>query len=78
MEHYKVTLSEQERAELQDIPGKCTHAAPKVINALILSNCDQSRERTERPRTSDSAAMRCVSQRQVDRIKKKFFLEGLA
>ena len=33
MEHYKVTLSEQERAELQDIAGKGTHAASKVINA---------------------------------------------
>jgi len=32
MEHYKVTLSEQERAELQDIAGKGTHAAQKVIN----------------------------------------------
>ncbi|MBG6078254.1 hypothetical protein IWX85_004113, partial [Polaromonas sp. CG_9.11] len=31
MEHYKVTLSEQERAELQGIAGKGTHAASKVI-----------------------------------------------
>ena len=42
MEHYKVTLSEQERVELQAIVGKGTHAAPKIINALILLNCDQS------------------------------------
>ena len=77
MEHYKVTLSEQERVELQGIAGKGTHAASKVINALILLNCDQSGERTERPRTSDIAAMLCVSERKVDRIKKKFVLEGL-
>ncbi len=32
MEHYKVTLSAQERAELQGIAGKGTHAASKVIN----------------------------------------------
>ena len=51
MEHYKVTLSEQERVELQAIAGKGTHAASKVINALILLNFDQSGERTERPRT---------------------------
>ena len=43
MEHYKVTLSEQERAELQEIAGKGTHAASKFINALILLNCDQAR-----------------------------------
>nr|WP_181374849.1 IS630 family transposase [Polaromonas sp. H6N] len=78
MEHYKVTLSEQERAELQDITGKGTHAASKVINALILLNCDQAGERAERPRTCDIAAMLCVSERKVDRIKKKFVLEGLA
>ena len=73
----KVTLTEQERSELQGIAGKGTHAASKVINALILRNCDQSRERTERPRTCDIAAMLCVSERKVDRIKKKFVLEGL-
>lgn len=77
MEHYKVTLSEQERAELQEITSKGTHAASKVINALILLNCDQGGGRTERPRTSDIAAMLCVSERKVDRIKKKFVLEGL-
>ena len=77
MEHYKVTLSEQERAELQEIAAKGTHAASKVINALILLNCDQSRGRTERPRTCDIAVMLCVSERKVDRIKKTFGLEGL-
>ena len=77
MEDYKVTLSEQERGELQAIAGKGTHAASKVINALILLNCDQSGERTERARTSDVAAMLCVSERKVYRVKKTFVLEGL-
>jgi len=77
MEHYKVTLSEQERCELQDIAGKGTHAASKLINALILLNCDQSGGCAERARTCDIAAMLCVSERKVDRIKKKFVLEGL-
>ena len=77
MEHYKVTLSKQERAELQGIAGKGTHAASKVINALILLNCDQAGGRAERPRTCDIAAMLCVSERKVDRVKKKFVQEGL-
>ena len=77
MEHYKVTLSEQERAELQGIAGKGTHAAQKVINALILLNCDQSGGCAERARTCDIAAMLCVSERKVDRVKKKFVQEGL-
>ena len=56
---------------------KGTHTASKVINALILRNCDQSRERTELPRTSDIATILCVSERKVDWIKKKFVLAGL-
>ena len=36
MKHYKVIMSEHERVELQDIAGKGTHAASKVINVLIL------------------------------------------
>ena len=77
MEHYKVTLSEQERVELQGIAGKGTHAAAKGINALILLNCDQAGDRTERPRTCDIATMPCVSERKVNRVKKKFVQEGL-
>ena len=77
MEHYKVTLSVEERAQLQDIASKGTHAAAKVINALILLNCDQSGERTERPRSSDIAAMLGVSERKIERLKKKFVQEGL-
>jgi len=77
MEHYKVTLSEQERADLQDIASKGTHAAPKIINALILLNCDQSGGRSERPRSRDIASMLGVSERKIDRLKKKFVQEGL-
>lgn len=77
MEHYKVTLSDQERAELQGITSKGTHAASKVINALILLNCDQGGGRVERRRTCDIAQMLCVSERKVDRVKRKFVLEGL-
>ena len=59
------------------IAGKGTHAAQKVINALILLNCDQSGGCAERARTCDIAAMLCVSERKVDRLKKKFVQEGL-
>lgn len=75
--HYKVTLSKQERVELQGIANKGTHAASKVLNALILLNCDQSGGRTERLRTCSIVAMPCVSERKVDRVKKKFVLQDL-
>lgn len=77
MDHYKVTLSEQERVELQDIASKGTHAATKVINALILLTCEQSEGRCERPRSLDIATMLGVSARKIDRVKKRFVQEGL-
>ena len=77
MEHYKVTLSEQEKIQLRDIANKGSHAAAKVINALILLNCDQSEGRSERPRSLDIAVMLGISPRKVDRVKKKFVQEGL-
>lgn len=79
MEHYKVTLTQGERAQLQGITNKGTHAAAKLIDALILLNCDQCAEHAERPRprSSDIAAMLNVSPRKVDRIKKRFVQEGL-
>ena len=77
MEPYNVTLSEPERAELQETAGKGTPAASRIINALILLNCDHSGGRAERPRICDISAMLCLSEPKVDRIKKKFFLEGM-
>jgi hypothetical protein len=44
---------------------------------LILLNFNQSGCRPESPRTCDIPAMLCMSERKVDRIKKKFVLEAL-
>ena len=41
MKKYKVTLAEEERAELTEITRKGSHRSQKVINALILLNCDE-------------------------------------
>ena len=65
MAHCKVTLSARERAESQGVAGKGTHAASKVINALILRNCDQAEGRADRPNTFDIAAIPCVSKLSV-------------
>lgn len=42
METYKVTLTPEERLGLEAIISKGSHASQKVLNALILLNCDQS------------------------------------
>ena len=41
MKRYVVTLEEQERAELAEITRKGSHQSQKVVNALILLNCDE-------------------------------------
>lgn len=51
------------------------NAASKAINALLLPNCDQPGGRTKCPSPCGISAVWCVSERKVDGIKKKFFLE---
>ena len=41
MKKYKVTLTEEERSELKAITSKGSHHSQKVLNALILLNCDE-------------------------------------
>jgi len=43
MKKYKVTLSREEREELVSITGKGSHRSQKVLNALILLNCDDGK-----------------------------------
>ena len=40
MKLYKVTLRANEREGLESITRKGSHQSQKVINALILLNCD--------------------------------------
>ena len=46
MEKYTVTLSAEEAEQLQRVVAKGKHPAAKVINALILLNCDESQARS--------------------------------
>jgi hypothetical protein len=41
MKLYKVTLLAEEREDLEAITRKGCHQSQKVINALILLNCDE-------------------------------------
>ena len=40
MKKYKVTLTEDERAELKAMTSKGSHRSQEVLNALILFSCD--------------------------------------
>ena len=77
MKRYTVTLNQSEREGLGAITRKGSHASQKVINALILLNCDEGKF-NERPATGETIAdILQISLRKVDRVKKRFVEEGL-
>jgi len=75
MEKYIVTLSAEEREQLEAIVSKGSHQSRKIINGLILLNCDVSSGRARRS-TQEVAAVLHVSERKIDRVKKRFVEEG--
>ena len=77
VERYKVTLQANERAALEAITRKGSHRSRKVINALILLNCDGGACNRRRLRGEDVAEVLKVSMRTLDRVKKQFVEEGL-
>ncbi len=77
MDTYTVTLTGEEIEQLQSFVTKGKHAAQKVINALILLNCDESRGRDRRRSSRDLAEVLRVSDRKIDRVKRRFVEDGL-
>jgi len=55
MDTYKVTLTSEEREQLIEITRTGTHAAKKIIHALILLNVDRETqaEQYNTPQNSD-------------------------
>lgn len=77
MEYYKITLEAQEKEQLEAMMSKGRHAAQKLINALILLNCDEAtREQTKRRSSEEIAQVLKVSARKIDRVKRRFVEEG--
>jgi len=77
MKRYTVTLSREEREELLKIISSGKHHSQRVINALILLNTDEG-EYQENSQTNNSISkMLMISERKVERVKKRFVEEGL-
>ena len=55
---------------------KGSHASQKVVNALILLNCDEGKFQQRRMKNEDVAAVLKISMRKIDRVKKRFVEEG--
>jgi transposase len=77
VKRYRVTLEKEERAELEGLTRKGSHQSQKVINALILLNCDEGDFNEHRARGEAIAEVLRISLRKVDRVKKRFVEEGL-
>jgi hypothetical protein len=74
---YKVTLVAEERAMLEKIATSGRHSSQKVLNALILLNCDQGRFQEHRLTNEEIAAVLPVSMKKIDRVKRRFVEQGL-
>lgn len=74
---YRVTLTSAERTELEALTRRGAHSSRKVINALILLNCDEG-EASERRLANEAVAdVLRISSRKIERVKKRFVEEGL-
>ena len=77
MVRYKITLTEEERKDLESITSKSKHRSQKIINALILLNCDEGDFQTKRSTNEQVAGVLKISMKKIDRVKKRFVEEGL-
>ena len=75
MEKYKVTLTADERYELEQLVRKGKAAARKLAHARILLLADEGDDRTGRP-DEQIAETFGVSLRTVSRVRKRFVTEG--
>lgn len=75
MKKYKVTLTKEEREQLNNIISKGTHSAQLYRTAYILLNCDEG-EHGDKLTNEQVSKVLQVSMRMIDRGKQKFVEEG--
>ena len=76
MDTYKVTLTSEEREQLIEITRTGTHAAKKIIHALILLNVDRGTQAEQRQTNEEICKVLKIGMRTIDRVKKRFVEEG--
>jgi transposase len=75
MVHYKVTLTEQERAELKAVLSKGKHSSQQYRNACILLNSDQGKC-GNKISNGQIAQVLQINSKTVERLKQQFVEEG--
>ncbi len=78
MDYYRVTLTQEEREQLQGLTKRGQGSAKRVVNAMILLACDRSEWGPSPKLTSREIAQTLgVSERKIDALKKCFVNQGL-
>jgi len=77
MQKYKVTLTSEERTVLHAITTKGRQRSQKILNALILLNCDAGEFQTNRSTNEQITSVLNISMKKIDRVKKRFVEEGI-
>lgn len=77
MKKFIVTLTEEERNFLTALTSKGKHRSQKILNALILMACDEGEHQRTRSKNEEIARVLNTSMRKIDRVKKRFVLDGL-
>ena len=75
MARYKVTLTQDECIELENILKKGKHSSLEFRNACILLNSDEG-EHVNKNRNEDIARILHVNVKTIERIKQRFVEEG--
>ena len=76
MKKYRVTLRKEERNVLEAMVQKGSHKSQKVLNALVLLNCDEGGFQDHRVKNEDVVSVLRISMRKIDRVKRRFIEEG--
>lgn len=76
MPRYRIHLTGEEVSELQTIIKKGSHTAQSFKVAYILLNCDEG-EYSDKATTEEIKKILKVSDRTIERTKKRFVEEGL-
>jgi hypothetical protein len=76
MKKYHVTLTDEERLELDEMTRKGKRNAQVIRNALVLLNCDENNP-ARLKKDSEIAGMLGITERTIENIRKKFVFDGL-
>ena len=74
---YRVTLTHDERVQLQQISTRGTHGSQKILNALILLGCDEGDFQDHKQTAARLVELLPVSMKKVDRVKRRFVEHGI-